>query len=41
MDEFEHLIQSAKTDLHIIAVFESRRIKNKLPLIDFKKYSKL
>ena len=34
IDDFEHFIQSKKTDLDIIAVSESRLTKNKLPLID-------
>ena len=34
IDEFEHLIQSTKTDFDIIAVSESRMTKNKLPPID-------
>ena len=34
MDDLEHLIQSTKTDIDIIAVSESRIVKNKLPLID-------
>ena len=31
MDDFEHLIQSTKTDFDIITVSESRITKNKLP----------
>ena len=34
IDDFEHLIQSTKTDFDIIAVSESRIIINKLPTID-------
>ena len=34
IDNFEHLIQSTKTDFDIIAVSESRITKNKLPPID-------
>ena len=34
IDDFEHLIQSTKTDFDIIAVSESRITKNKLPPID-------
>ena len=34
IDDFEHLIQSRKTDFDIIAVSESRITKNKLPPID-------
>ena len=34
IDDFEHLIQSTKTDFDIIAVSESRISKNKLPPID-------
>ena len=34
IDDLEHLIQSTKTDFDIIAVSESRIIKNKLPPID-------
>ena len=34
IDDFEHLIQSAKTDFDIMAVSESRITKNKLPPID-------
>ena len=34
IDNFEHLIQSTKTDFDIIAVFESKVNKNKLPPID-------
>ena len=34
IDDFEHLIQSAKSDFDIIAVSESRITKNKLPPID-------
>ena len=33
-DDLEHLIQSTKTDFDIIAVSESRIIKNKFPPID-------
>ena len=34
IDDFEHLIQSTKTDFDIIGVFESRITKNKVPPID-------
>ena len=34
IDDFEHLIQSTKTDFDIIAVSESRIAKNKLPPTD-------
>ena len=34
IDDFEHLIQSTKTDFDITAVSESRITKNKLPPID-------
>ena len=34
IDDFDHLIQSTKTDFDIIAVSESRINKNKLPPID-------
>ena len=34
INDFEHLIQSTKTDFDIIAVSESRITKNKLPPVD-------
>ena len=34
IDDYEHLIQSTKTNFYIIAVSESRITKNKLPPID-------
>ena len=34
MDNLRHLIQSKNTDFDIIAVYESRKTKNKLPPID-------